>query len=214
MMRAALPVPCLCLVTDRSVAGADMVRRVELAVDGGVDLVQLREKDLPGGELLALARRLLAALDGRAALVVNERVDVAVVAGTQGVQLGEDALPVAEVRSVLPPGACIGRSVHSVEGAVHAEQAGADFLVVGTMFATGSHPGAAAAGPELMRETAGRCRVPLLGIGGITPDNLGEVVHSGAAGVAVIRSILGSDDPRRAARVLKDSLLEAWQTRP
>jgi thiamine-phosphate pyrophosphorylase len=213
MMRAALPEPCLCLVTDRAVAGKEMVRLVALAVEGGVDLVQLREKDLPGGELLALARQLLEELDGRAELVVNERVDVALLAGAQGVQLGEDALPVAEARAILPPPACIGRSVHSVEGAVEAEQAGADFLVVGTMFATGSHPGAQPAGPGLIREMARRCRVPLLGIGGITPDNLGEVVQAGAAGVAVIRNILGAGDPRQAAMTLKDSLLEAWQSR-
>ena len=128
-----------------------MVRRVARAVEGGVDLVQLRDKDLPGGELLALARELLRALEGRAPLVINERVDVAVAAGAQGVQLGEDALSVEEARKILPPQAWVGRSVHSVDGAIDAENAGADFLVVGTMFATGSHPGAVASGPELMR---------------------------------------------------------------
>ena len=179
-----------------------MVRRVARAVEGGVDLVQLRDKDLPGGELLALARELLRALEGRAPLVINERVDVAVAAGAQGVQLGEDALSVEEARKILPPGSCVGRSVHSVDGAIEAENAGADFLVVGTMFATGSHPGAAAS-----------CRAPLLGIGGITPDNLAMVVRAGASGVAVIRSILGAEDPERAARTLKESLSEAWQSR-
>ena len=217
-MRATLPEPCLCLVTDRSVvvrsgAGHDMVRRVARAVEGGVDLVQLREKDLSGGELLALARELLRALEGRAPLVINERVDVAVAAGAQGVQLGEDALSVEEARKVLPPQACVGRSVHSVDGAIDAEKAGADFLVVGTMFATGSHPGGVASGPELMRETAASCRAPLLGIGGIAPDNLAMVVSAGASGVAVIRSILGAEDPEQAARALKESLLEAWQIR-
>ena len=213
-----MPEPCLCLVTDRRVtvrsgAGRDMVRRVARAVEGGVDLVQLRDKDLPGGELLALARELLRALEGRAPLVINERVDVAVAAGAQGVQLGEDALSVEEARKILPPGSCVGRSVHSVDGAIEAENAGADFLVVGTMFATGSHPGAVASGPELMRETAASCRAPLLGIGGITPDNLAMVVRAGASGVAVIRSILGAEDPERAARTLKESLSEAWQSR-
>ena len=213
-----MPEPCLCLVTDRRVvvrsgAGQDMVRRVARAVEGGVDLVQLREKDLSAGELLALARELLRALEGRAPLVINERVDVAVAAGAQGVQLGEDALSVEEARKVLPPQACVGRSVHSVDGAIDAETAGADFLVVGTMFPTGSHPGGIASGPELMRETAASCRAPLLGIGGIAPDNLAMVVSAGASGVAVIRSILGAEDPAQAARALKESLLEAWQIR-
>ncbi len=189
------------------------MRRVADAVAGGVDLVQLREKDLDGRNLQVLGYEILEALGGQAKLVINERVDVAVAAGAHGVQLGEHALPVKDARAILPPDAWIGRSVHSVEGAVAAERDGADFLVVGTMFATGSHPGARAAGPELMREVAARCRLPLLGIGGIIPDNLGDVIRAGATGVAVIRSILGSNDPRSAAKVLKESLLAAWQRR-
>ena len=189
------------------------MRRVADAVAGGVDLVQLREKDLDGRNLQVLGYEILEALGGQAKLVINERVDVAVAAGAHGVQLGEHALPVKDARAILPPDAWIGRSVHSVEGAVAAEQDGADFLVVGTMFATDSHPGARAAGPQLMREVAVRCRLPLLGIGGITPDNLGDVIGAGATGVAVIRSILGSNDPRSAAKVLKESLLAAWQRR-
>ena len=172
-------------------------------------MVQLRAKELPGGALLNLARQLKQAIDGKALLLVNERADVAAVANADGVQLGEEALPVREARALLPADAILGRSVHSVPGALQAQSDGADFMLVGTMFATGSHPGAAPAGPGLMREVRENCRIPLIGIGGITPENVGEVVSAGADGVAVIRSILAASDPRRAAEDLNSALLDA-----
>ena len=214
-MPPALPRPCLCLVTDRAaIPEGTLPRRVAQAVAGGVDLVQLRAKDLPGGELLSLARQLLEAIDGRAALLVNERVDVAAAVGAAGVQLGEEALPPDAARALLPAGAWIGRSVHSVDGAVAAARQGADFLLVGTMFATPSHPGGAAAGPELLGRIAAVCPLPLIGIGGITAGNLGAVIDAGASGVAVIRSILAADDPEAAARWVKRELRAAWRRRP
>ncbi len=214
-MSAALKLPCLCLVADVSVVSPEeLVPRVAAAVAGGVGLVQLRAKELPGGQLLSLAKELKQATGGRAALLVNERVDVAVAAGADGVQLGEAALPVATARKLLPGRALIGRSVHSVDGATEASAAGADFLVVGTMFATGSHPGAVPAGPGLMREASRRCSVPLFGIGGITDANLAEVMAAGASGVAVIRSILSAPDPQAAAAELWKALQEAWQSPP
>ena len=214
-MPARLELPCLCLVTDNSVASADeLVPRVSAAVSGGVGLVQLRAKELPGGQLLSLTAELKRAIDGRALLLVNERVDVAAVACVDGVQLGEEALSPTAARGILPDGALIGRSVHSVHGASNAQAEGADFLVVGTMFASGSHPGATPAGPDLMREVRNSSRIPLIGIGGITRDNLAEIVAAGAAGVAVIRSILGATNPQRAAEELKLALREAWHSRP
>jgi thiamine-phosphate pyrophosphorylase len=206
--------PCLCLVADTSVVSADeLAQRVSAAVSGGVGLLQIRAKELPGGQLLSLASELKAAIGGRAALIVNERVDVAVAAVADGVQLGEEALPVAKARKLLSDGAIIGRSVHSLEGAVRAEAAGADVLVVGTMFSTGSHPGVDPAGPSLMREISLRCSIPLIGIGGINSSNLAEVVTAGASGVAVIRSILAAPNPREAAEELKTALHDAWQSR-
>lgn len=218
-MSAALELPCLCLVADTSVISpGELAPRVSAAVAGGVGLVQLRAKELPGGQMLSLTEKLKRAVDGRAVLLVNERVDVAVAASADGVQLGEEALPVATARRLLSGGALIGRSVHSVEGAEDASAAGADFLLVGTMFATGSHPGAVPAGPGLMREVArlmslSKVNVPLFGIGGITVDNLAGVVAAGASGVAVIRSILSAPDPQAAAAELKLALQEAWQSR-
>lgn len=219
-MPAALELPCLCLVADTSVISpGELVPRVAAAVAGGVGLVQLRAKELPGGQMLSLAEELKRAIEGRAVLLVNERVDIAVAAAADGVQLGEEALPVAAARQLLPGSALIGRSVHSVDGAADAFTAGADFLVVGTMFATGSHPGAVPAGPGLMREvsrllSSSKGNAPLFGIGGITPSNLAEVVAAGGSGVAVIRSILSAPDPQSAAAELRLALQEAWQSRP
>ena len=117
-MAIVLPNPCLCLVTDRHVGDeSTLVERVAQAVAGGVDLVQLREKDLHGAQLLDLAQRLRRAIDDRALLVINERVDVAATLPADGAQLGEDAVPVPAARRILGPDLLIGRSVHSVAGA-------------------------------------------------------------------------------------------------
>lgn len=205
---------CLCLVTDRSLAGSgSLITRVVQAVEGGVDMVQLREKDLSGGPLLKLADSLKDAIQDKALLIINERVDIMQFTGASGVQLGEDGPPVERVRRLIGLECLIGRSVHSVTGAGLAQSQGADFLVAGTMFATRSHPGASPAGPGLVVKMVDQmpqeCRLPIIGIGGITPDNLGSVIQAGASGVAVITSILASDQPRRAAEELKHALLEA-----
>ena len=211
-MAVEFPVPCLCLVADCSVISPDELSgRVTAAVDGGVNLVQLRAKEMPGGQLLALACEVKGAIDGRATLLVNERADVAAVALVDGVQLGEQALPAPSVRGLLPAGSLIGRSVHSVEGALYAVTDGADFLVVGTMFATRSHPDEEPAGPGLLRDVATQCALPLIGIGGITPANVDAVVGAGASGVAVIRSILAADDPARAAAEMMTAMQASWR---
>ncbi len=209
---AELRLPCLCLVADCSVVSPhELTDRVAAAVDGGVSLVQLRAKEMPGGLMLSLTNDLLRTVGSRAVLLVNERVDVAAIAGASGVQLGEQALPAGAARQLLPPVSLVGRSVHSEDGAAQAMADGADFLVVGTMFATSSHPGEEPAGPTLMRGVARRCKLPLIGIGGITPANVDVVIAAGASGVAVIRSILTADDPRSASAEMRSALEESWQ---
>ena len=167
------------------------------------------EKDLPGGKLLELAREVEQSIAGRALLIINERVDVAAAMGADGVQLGEEALPTVEARRILGPAALIGRSVHSLEGARQAAAEGADFLVVGTMFASRSHPGEEPSGPELLGRIKAECSLPLLGIGGITAGNVGQVMDAGATGTAVISAILAAPDVELAARELKETMLAA-----
>lgn len=210
-MRRPLPYPALCLVTDRSVCPADeLPGRVAAAIAGGVDVVQLRDKAMPGGPLLELATALRSVCAGRALLLVNERADVAQAAGADGVQLGEAAMPAPPVRAIIGKNAVIGRSVHSAAGARQAAADGADFLLVGTMFATRSHPGEEPSGPELLRRIAAAgIGNPLLGIGGITADNVAAVLDAGAYGAAVITSILGSPNPESAAGRLKAAMLDA-----
>ena len=169
-------------------------------------MVQLRKKDLPGRALLQVGQRLKQAIDGHALLIINERVDVAQACDADGVQLGEDGLPVPVVRRLLGKGKLIGRSVHSVEAAIQAQAEGADFLVVGTIFTTGSHPGAKPAGVGLLAEIAQQVRLPFLGIGGVTADNVPEVMEAGASGVALITAILNAPNPRQAAADIKERM--------
>ena len=210
-MAAALPNPALCLVTDRRVCPTDeLPGRVAAAIAGGVDIVQLRDKEESGGALLGLAAALREVTLGSAILLVNERADVAAACGADGVQLGEAAMPTAAVRPVLPEGSIIGRSVHSVRGATKAQAAGADFLLVGTMFATRSHPGEEPSGPGLLeRIRAAGVDAPLLAIGGITADNVAQVMRAGAGGAAVITAILASADPEREASRIKSAMQDA-----
>jgi thiamine-phosphate pyrophosphorylase len=182
-------------------------------VAGGVDVVQLREKDMPAGQLFRLALELKEAIGGRAMLVVNDRVDVAIAASTDGVQLGEEGLPIGAARLILRYGMRVGRSVHSVEGAAEAESLGADFLVLGTIFPSRSHPGAAGAGTALVREARKRVRIPILAIGGVTVENAAACIEAGADGVAVISAILAAPDPKQAAAQLKTTLWQAWGRR-
>jgi thiamine-phosphate pyrophosphorylase len=169
-------------------------------------MVQLREKDMAPFELLRLARRLRRVTQGRALLIVNDRVDVALLAGADGVQLGETALDVSDVRQLVGPDMLIGRSVHSEVGAVDAECQGADFLVLGTVFETASHPDGRVGGLDLVREVTTSVGIPVLGIGGITKANAASVMEAGASGAAVITAITMADDPKSAASDLSAAI--------
>jgi thiamine biosynthesis protein ThiS len=196
-----LPRPCLMLVTDRQLAGGEeaLVRAVDEAIRGGVNVVQLREKELDDDHLRTLGRRLRGVTLGRALLLVNGAAEVAIEVGADGVHLPEDA-PGVDIPLIL------GRSVHSVEAAVRAEGEGVDYLVAGPVFETRSHEGAPAAGVELIRKICEAVRLPVLGIGGVDYQRAAEVTRAGAVGVAVISAILSVSAPREAARGLKESL--------
>lgn len=204
--------PLLCLVTDRlRCGGRPLEEVVEAAVSGGVDIVQLREKDMAAGPLLDVALRLRHITASRASLFVNDRTDVALACDADGVQLAENSVPVEAARDLVGGDLLIGRSVHSAESAIDASSAGADLLVLGTVFATASHPGQRPGGVAPVAEISLHDTAPVLGIGGVTPRNAGEVVEAGASGVAVITAITESPDPREAARALKRAMADAWK---
>ena len=167
-------------------------------------MVQLREKDMAAGELLVLARRLREICASRALLFVNDRLDVALACEADGVQLGERSLPVAAARMVAGRRLLIGRSVHSVEGAIAAKDA--DLLVLGTIYASASHPGEPASGLGLIRGAVHATSLPVVAIGGINPANAAGVIAAGAAGVAVVGAILGAKDPRQAAADMRSAI--------
>jgi thiamine-phosphate pyrophosphorylase len=203
--------PLLMLVTDRKRSRLPLVEAVSRAVAGGVDLVQVREKDLPAAELFDLVVSLRDVTAGRAKLLVNDRVDVALAAGADGVHLPEKGLPPGVARRLLGPERLLGRSAHDPailetgEGALRE----LDYLLVGTVFSSPSHPGLPPAGTGIIGEFAVRSRVPVLGIGGITVENCAGVITAGAVGVAVISAILDSEDPEEVARQLKAAMVAA-----
>ncbi len=195
------------LVTDRTLAGGGpagpsgdrLVEAVAAAVEGGVNAVQLREKDLDAPALSALARRLREAIGGRAPLIVNS--DAVAASEADGLHLAAGA-PFARPDGV----SLVGRSVHSVEAALQAEREGADYLIAGPIYETASHPGVRGAGVGLVSGVVAAVSVPVVAIGGITAARVPDVLSAGASGVAVISAVLGAASPAAEASALREAL--------
>jgi thiamine-phosphate pyrophosphorylase len=173
-------------------------------------MVQLREKEWPSGRLLPLAERLRArcAAEG-VTFIVNDRVDLALAVGADGVHLGQDDLPARVARPLLRPGMILGVSTHDVEQARAALVDGADYIAVGSMFPTSTKADFQLVGPGLIRKLRAEISVPLVGIGGITHDNVQEVILAGADGVAVISAVGAVSDPRGACERFLSLIREA-----
>lgn len=188
-------------------AAHDLSAAVAAAIAGGVQWVQLRDKSMAAGNLLALAMALgqLCRTMG-AGFIVNDRVDVALAAGAAGVHLGEAGLPPAAVRPLLPPGMLLGVSVHARADAQAAAAAGADYLTFGNVYATPSHPGRPGTGPLALAQVVAAVNIPVLAVGGITTDNVAPVLATGCAGVAVISAILQAPAYQAAARALRQAV--------
>jgi len=201
----------LYLLATSSVAKLPLLDAVAAAIDGGVEVVQLREKTMSDGAFLELAddlNLLCAAKD--ALFLVNDRVEAARIVGADGVHLGQDDVCVEEARRILGADALIGVSTHDAMELARALADGADYVGVGSVFATATKgrdvpvSGTDALAPLAARaEAAG---VPAFAIGGITPQNVERVVAAGFRRVAVCAGILAADDPRAAAERLRDAL--------
>jgi thiamine-phosphate diphosphorylase len=194
--------PTLYVVLDRMAArGRDLDDLLAGVIEGGCRMVQLREKEWPSGRLLPVARGLRdRCRRAGVTFVVNDRVDLALAVEADGVHLGQDDLPARVARRLLRPGMLLGVSSHGVEQAQAACDDGADYVAVGSMFATTTKPDFQLVGPALIRKLRAQIRVPLVGIGGITHDNVAEVVRAGADGVAVISAVCAASDPAVATR--------------
>jgi thiamine-phosphate pyrophosphorylase len=192
----------LCLVTDRHRLGGSpeaVVEQARAAVAAGVDLFQLRERDLEAAELAALGRRVVQiALGSKTRVVINDRLDIALASGADGVQLRGDSIAVAAARRLAPPGYLVGRSIHRVDEAIAAGDA--DYLVAGTVFATTSKGDLRRVlGAEGLRAITAAASAPVLAIGGMTLENIAEAATAGAAGVAAIGLFATTDsDSMRA----------------
>ena len=202
----------LYLVTDRALArGRPLADVVRAAVAGGVTCVQLREKEASAREFAAAARELLALLRPLGVpLIVNDRIDVALAAGADGVHVGQQDLSVADARRLGPPGWIVGVSAESVADAARAERDGADYVGASPIFATPTKtdhaPPLGLAGLRALRAAT---KLPLVAIGGLHAGNARETIRAGADGLAVVSAIVAADDPRAAAAELRREIAAA-----
>ena len=201
--------PIFCLVTNRNrTSKRDLGFIVNDAISGGVNMVQFRDREIKGPEKLEMAISLRDLTKDKAMFMVNGDVDLAKEVSADGIHFPEDQNLDANYQN-LKKKFIIGRSVHSFESAAKAASEGMDYLTVGTIFPSNSHPNGETSGTEIIEEISNKLSIPLIGIGGISEENCLQVMEAGAAGVAVIGAISEAVSPKLAAHdiftVLKSS---------
>jgi len=192
-------------VTDRAWTGElTLYQQVERALKGGVTCVQLREKELPKGEFLAEAREIGALCRAYGVpFIVNDDVEVAIACGADGVHVGQSDMEAGRVRAAVGGNMLLGVSAETVEEAVRAEKAGADYLGVGAVFPTSTKPDAAAVSRRTLQEICAAVSIPVTAIGGIDLDNILELSGTGVDGVALVSAIFAAEDIEGRCRELK-----------
>ncbi|HEV8662391.1 MAG TPA: thiamine phosphate synthase [Candidatus Methylomirabilis sp.] len=202
------PAHALCVITDEVVSGRSHEAIGEAALRGGARFLQLREKRGDLRRLLEAARTLAAACrDAEALLVINDRLDVALAAGADGVHLGQEDLPAVLARPLLGPDRLLGISTNRPEEASEAEGAGADYVGAGPAYATGTKERIRPVlGSEGLRRIRAATRLPVFAVGGITLDRVPEVLEAGADGVAVVSAIAAAPDVAAATRAFLEVL--------
>jgi len=199
-------------VTDRKqTGGRDLVTVLSQAVEAGVRAIQLREKDLDTIEVYRLGEQLLSLTrQAGAALIVNDRVDVAMALGAAGVHLTRKSLPPKEARGLVGSKMLLGISCHGLADVREAVEGGVDFVVLGPIYETPSKaPYGAPLTPAILPQARAICSVPILAIGGINATRVPDVVNAGADGAAVISAVLAAPDPRAATRELLEAIARA-----
>ena len=184
------------------------------AVSGGADVIQLRDKEMTGRELFIAACEIrdITRIAGTL-FIVNDRIDIALASGADGVHLGQNDLPLYEARQLAPEDFILGISVGSVVEAIHAEAGGADYVAVSPVFGTGTkHDAGQGHGTPLITAIKQNISIPVIGIGGIRKENVWEVLASGADGIAVVSAVISSDDIAKATRELKSLIRQYKQT--
>lgn len=198
----------LYLITDRKKVRMPLPEAVRLALEGGVRAIQLREKDLPIRDLLALSQELRTMTrEFGAKLFINDHVDVAVAVDADGVHLGHASMPVTAVRNIVGTKMMVGVSTHSIEEARAAESGGADFVTFGPIYETPSkaHLGTPV-GLDALKSAKRAVDIPIFALGGIRGSNIGHVLWAGAFGVSMISAIFGADDIRKKAKNISEMI--------
>jgi len=202
----------LCVITDETLGrGRTHAEIAERAVAGGADIIQLRDKSC-GGRTLTRTGRTLREITRRSTtlFIVNDRLDVALACGADGVHLGQGDMPADVARQLAPPGFLIGVSVGTAGEACRAERQGADYIALSPTYSTVSkHDAGEGLGLELLREIRRKVSLPILAVGGIHRENVREVIRAGADGVAVISAVAGAPDITAAARELKSLVTQS-----
>jgi thiamine-phosphate pyrophosphorylase len=205
-----LPSPLYVILDGQASGGRRLDELLDSVLAGGCRIVQLREKTMPPAGLFPLAQALRRRCREAGALfIVNDRVDLALAVEADGAHVGQDDLPARAARRLLPPPMILGVSTHNPDQARRARDDGADYVAVGSMFPTGSKIGFELVGPELVRRVRADIPVPLVAIGGITRDNLSQVMEAGADAVAVISAIGNARDPAAAVRGFLETIRSA-----
>jgi len=200
----------LYLVTDRGILkGRDIFKAVEDAILGGVTLVQLREKDISSLDFYNIALKMKKLTSSyNIPLIINDRLDIALAVDADGLHIGQEDLPLEVARKLLGPGKILGYSVSNVEEAVRGQAGGADYLGAGAVYPTGSKADAGTPiGIEGLKEIKKSVLIPVVGIGGISVNNIEEVKNSGVDGISLISAILGSEDIQGTSR----KLINLWR---
>jgi thiamine-phosphate diphosphorylase len=200
-----MSLPPLAIVTDdRVLSRPDFWRTASDLIDSLRERVafHLRAHSAPASQIFQFAELLVTRAAAGGLLLVNDRIDVAAAAGADGVQLGARSLTISQARAILGPTAVIGYSAHTPEEAVQAQAEGANFVLVGTIYRSDSHPERTPAGLDLIQQAAQVCEIPIVAIGGVTADRISELRAAGADGVAVISAVWDARDPVQAAREL------------